>query len=1173
MAFWDWLTGGSKKKDQRKPQRPQQKQQPQQNDPRFNLGGLTNVLSKGFDQVNPLDSGRTWKQRKPVNNKPVIQQITNNAAVKTATDVVKSAVKPAQQIGNLSVAGGKGISGLIDIAQKQKTPAQVNAQLNRYLNSKGTFGAGVPSSFKGGRASKGFIQDPTKIKQTIGLGAQLGSNVVPVGKGISVANAPIKSVAKVSLQSAGLGAVGSAGQQLVETGRINPRQLGVDTVASAALGVAPAGIARGAKAARPAAQKTVQAVKTLDETPATLALRDANSRLQRQFDTNPNPRQRRIISQQIAKNNAYIRSIKQGGYIQVAKPPNKPPKTRVASAPPPESNVPQISGQVPGGKKRGFVKSVQKSPEVSNATQAAVQSTYLPRNTQQLLDNSNKTIKNLPKYSQLVQDRMNVKPGRINDQTVADAIAVAKAHDAKGQSEAASNVYEKLAEHLTAAGQTVQAATLLNRRTPEGIQYEAVRTLKKSGVNITPEIQKQIKALMGEVRKTNPDTPEGGLARYKVSQYVNQQIPTNVANKAVNLWRAGLLTAPTTTGGNILGNTGEALVRKGFVNPVTAAADKAMSLITGQRTAPLSPMGSATKGAVEGVGKLPTFLRTGYDERNALSKYDARELGGLTGKISNPIYRLMSVADQPYWYAARNEALGSIAKAEAINRGLKGQFRKQFINDFMTNPPPKALDQATNEALYATFQNQTLLGKGATGLKKPFGAVGDFIVPFSQVPASIATRIIERTPIGIFKQIGKEIINYKNGNPFNQRDMAQAIGNGTFGPTVFFAGYALANAGDLTFGYPEDPKERKLWESEGKQPYSIKVGDRWYSLNYLQPFGTLLAMGGQAKNAINDGEDPQSVVSQGIATAGQSVMNQSFLKGVSGILDAIDDPKRYAQNYLENTAGTVVPNIIRSGARALDPVQRDPEGIVDAIKSSIPGLRSSVPEKQDMFGRPVPAKDNALNQYLNPLRPSKAREDDPVIKELRSLFENEEGIVPTQATKGSYKGVKLASNEVRELNKAAGPQLRNAYEKVISDPRYKTMSTADKKKALQKVNDTVYGAIRIAYGAKKGYTSLNNLDKQQLAFLNGEQVDFLAEKQKKALKVAKGKKGKVRAKRPGRRKERIAKVKVRLPSLPRVIKSTPPPSPRAEAKKAKLASFKQATSGRSSPKVKISAKL
>jgi hypothetical protein len=772
------------------------------------------------------------------------------------------------------------------------------------------------------------------------------------------------------------------------------------------------------------------------------------------------------------------------------------------------------------------------------------------------------------KFENNVFDNLSKKNGTISRQEAIDAQTLAAVLDGGDDAaiRKATQIYEKLSEHYTAAGQLTQAAAVMARRSPEGLRAYATNALKKSGVKITPVLEKELTTLVKRLRSATPETKP--RAQWDVMNFVAKNTPTSTGDKIINTWRAGLLTAPTTTGGNLLGNSGELAVRKGFVNPVATAADAIISLKTKKRTMTLGKAGAGTKGFGEGGKMLPDYLKNGYDPRNNAIKYDAPSRINTGSKTLdtyiNGTYRLMGVADMPFSLSAEKEALSSIAKAEAINKGLKGKSRTDFVNEFMQNPPETAIARAQKEADYATFKNPTALGKAATGLKKPLGAVGDFIVPFTQVPASIATRIVERTPVGTANEMIKQILTVKKGGTFDQRAMSQAIGNGAFGPAIMGVGYALANQDMLTYGYPTDSKERKLWDSEGKQPYSVKVGDRWYSLNYLQPFGTLLAIGGQANRAKKEGKDISAIVGQGTATAGQSVMNQSFLKGIGGALDAISDPERSVRKYVEQTTSSTIPNFTRSFARAKDPIQRSPEGIVEGVKSGIPGLRETTTPKLDMFGQPLPAKDTFANQYLNPLKPSKVRGNETV-QELRRLFESDNGVMPSEANKAVFgKDKPLNAKQLKDLNSVTGTAVKPYYDETVKSDKYKALSDEEKVKVLKKINDVVYGAEKVAWGVKNNVIEADGkkLTKDQVAYLEGKRVDFYPKDSTTATKTTKTAK-KTTAKKTAKKS---TGRKQTLPSYTNLFSSSRTPNLRVNVAPVKKATLKSLTLRKYTPK-------
>lgn len=745
-------------------------------------------------------------------------------------------------------------------------------------------------------------------------------------------------------------------------------------------------------------------------------------------------------------------------------------------------------------KQRGLTESALSSSEVSPELKKLINSSYTPSNLAEKALRADESINhNLKKTTNDTLDILSQPTRQLTDQDAANAIAALKANDARGNFEEAQRIHDELAKHGTQHGQFINAFKLLSNRTPEGMLFGARRSLKRAGITLDKAGDDELKAHIAIIKNTVAGTPERDMAMHNMIQFVHNRIPSGAGDKIVNFWRAGLLTSPITTGGNILGNTGEALVRNAFVNPVATAADALQSIVTGKRTKTLA--GGQTKGAIQGVRDATTYLKTGFDKNNPLTKIEGKsdinygqgKVGKNIGKYVNTVYRGLGAQDKPFRQAAAGQAATDLAKADAKNLGLKGTERQKYISESLANSdwkPQTFSTEKTSDAAgaFAVFGNETVLGKVAQKVKEPItiggktykGAIRQFILPFTQVPASIAMRIIHRSDLGATETVG-QILRVRKGLPYDQRAVSEAIGNGTFGPAAIGAGYALSKAGAITGNYPTDSKEKALWKSEGKQANSVRVGNRWYSLNYMQPFGTLLGIGDQIHQDEKAGSSPTDIISNASGRAAKSIESQSFLQGIDGLLSAVNDPQQFAKTYVNSSVSSVVPNFIRTGARATDPLQRQTNGITDALKGTIPGVRESLPASQDMFGAPLKANDNAFNQLFNPLRPSKAKTTDPVVNELRRLQDSQNGIIPTQFNKTSITGAKLTDQQVRDLNTQVNSKVKTAWQSLVSDPQYQSLNDADKATALKRAKDQVSAAYKRQFSADNNVTS--GLDK------------------------------------------------------------------------------------------------
>ena len=759
----------------------------------------------------------------------------------------------------------------------------------------------------------------------------------------------------------------------------------------------------------------------------------------------------------------------------------------IADAPKPTEPV-----AAPTQPKGGFATSVAKSAETSPELQAAVKRqgiTYTPvTNAEQTAASEALLKKGWRKAATQVNEQLDAKLGTISDQTTADAIAVIKKLDAKGGDAnlaLATDLTEKLSAHLTKAGQTIQAASLLSNRTPEGLMYGARKVLKKAGVELTPELQTKIKGLV-DAAAALPPGEEKQYALAALSQEVSKHIPSSLADKGVALWKAGLLTGIKTQTGNALSNV-TSIGLKTASNPLAAAIDRLVSVVTGERAKTFTLKGDLS-GAAEGVGRGIKAMKTGVNENDlAHIKFDTKQVNfgdGLAGRAAqkyvDTVFNLMGAADKPYYYSQLRNNLQDIAKAEAINAGAKGAARQAFIDEFLKNPPTEAFQTATHAAEKSVFANDTLLSKGAAGIRNSMSghpaaeAVINVIMPFTKVPSAVITRLFDYTPVGAVKTVIQQI---GKGN-FNQRQLSEGLAEAATGTGVIAIGYALAHKGLMTGSYPTDKKEQELWKLEGKQANAIKVGGKWQSINYTSPAGQILAIGQQIADAQKNGAT--ALEASGVAGAGaaKAVLSQSFLQGVQGSLDAINDPQANAAKYFKQQAGSVIPTLVGDTAKAIDPLQRQANNPIEAIQAKIPFANQALLPKQDAFGAPMPRASSAINTMANPFRPSDVKPTNPLNTELRRLQDAGEGVMPNTTDKtlsggsgDSKYSVKLNPQQLYDKNASVGPQTQELWNKIIASPAYAKLDDIGKSAAL-----------------KKAYTDINHVETAKVVTSQGVQL-------------------------------------------------------------------------------------
>lgn len=743
----------------------------------------------------------------------------------------------------------------------------------------------------------------------------------------------------------------------------------------------------------------------------------------------------------------------------------------------------------PALKKSGFAKSVSTaqdlSPELKAGLKKAPQQYEAVTNKAQI-EESTKLLKSkkTPEVVADVQSRLEAKLGTVDNQTVSDTIATIKRLDAEGGPNAlreSTELTSKLSDHLTAAGQTVQAASLLGNRNGDGILFMQRKKLTQAGVDLAnnPELNQRLLAARDAIDALPIGSEARNLEIAKMTQLTNSQIPSELVDKATTLWKAGLLTGIKTQTGNTLSG-GASLVLKKASDLNASVIDQIAALFTGKRSKAFNVEGLGTgakEGFRKGFGKEGT-LRTGIDQRGLgfeRAKFDAKQvnfgkgpLGRAAQAYTDTVFNLMSAADQPLYFASLRDNITELAKVEAKNQGLRGSIKDAFISNFKKNPPADAFQVATNAAEKATFANDTLLSGMASSVRNfvsdqggPVANAGvNVVAPFTKVPSAVITRLFDYTPVGPIKLVAQQL-NKKSPN-VTQRQLVEALGEAVTGTGGLFLGAALAKGGLITGSYPEDPKERALWDLEGKKPNSIKFGNTWLSVNYTSPLGQILGTGARAQEAAAKGATGTDLVSQILAGAGKTVVDQSFLQGVSGGLDALTDPERSAGKFIKNQVASLVPTISGDVAKATDPLERQSSNPLEALLAKIPGARQDLNAKTDILGNDIKRPSSAINTIANPFRPSDIPAPTELTAELRRLQDAEYGVAAVDTSKLIKVGkgpdaieVKMSPSELAKRNKEVGQAVQAQWQEIIKSPEYQALSDKDRQRALDNAESDI----------------------------------------------------------------------------------------------------------------------
>lgn len=772
----------------------------------------------------------------------------------------------------------------------------------------------------------------------------------------------------------------------------------------------------------------------------------------------------------------------------------------------------QISGRATPVREKGLLESFQ----ASNAPQdlkdvlgafSKEERTHLQKSNKKLWNDAQRNVYEDP-VSALDYYHKNH-----NDESVARGYALIERYNKLGDTKAAGELGMDMAERALKAGRETQAYALMKKMTPQGIVAHAERKVAKfidenpklaSKINFDENVRKDLADRVDKITKMD-NGRERNIEIGKMQEVIDNIFPSSIADKAITLWKAGLLTSLRTHERNIIGN---AFNGAGELSAQTIGSpiDRLMALRTGKRTT-AATLGGYGTGSKEGAVISKDLIKTGVDTTGeTLQKHNTHHItwgNGIGGKFAKgytqSVFRTLGAEDKPFRMGRQANSMHSQALAEASNLGLRGAEKRAFVNKFTK----EVNDAARQEGKISTFAEDTAIGdaitKGKSALKErnqAAGAVAEAVVPFSQVPASVATQLLRYSPAGLAKgiyDVGKVLVT---GNPELQRKAALAFGRGATGTAIMGAGALLMSKGLMTGDYPTDPREKAQWELERKQPNSIMVGGKWKSINSVGPQTVLALAGGKVEDELSKGKgtlvEKKDAAINSFGYIGKQFSDQTFVKGLTNFTDAFTNPNRKFESYVEGQVTSVIPNIVKDVAKGTDSTVREISSLSDKIKTSIPGLSGNLTPQRDVFGNEIKREGGIIGATTD-LFNSKTPQSTTTIRELDRIAKEGFSATPARTDKNVTIGgedIKLEPKHIGMIEAVVGPIQKKAMVDIMNSPNYSKYNDQEKSDVLKDVNAVVepVESLRVARDNKlidqaTFEKAVGNLNKSQIEYL------------------------------------------------------------------------------------------
>lgn len=577
------------------------------------------------------------------------------------------------------------------------------------------------------------------------------------------------------------------------------------------------------------------------------------------------------------------------------------------------------------------------------------------------------------------------------------------------------------------AARTETARALASWRIPAGSGMERFaeieNALRSSGdLELSREMASRVAAL-----------GQAGMTK-ELDNVVRGSVWARSRDAFLEVWINGLLSSPPTHMVNMMSNTGvifQQMYERGVAAQMSRALGTDGGVAAGEATAQLFGMVSGFKDALRYAAKSFRTNETGYGmgkidlpRARAISSEAwgqakdstlGRTLDTLGVAVSVP-GRALGAEDEFFktlGYRMELNALALRRATQEVNAGvIQPDQLKARIADIVSDPPVDIKLDAIDQATYQTFTSAP--GELTKAISRGVNAVpfpARMVLPFIRTPANILKYTFERTPLApLMSHVRADIAA---GGA--RRDIALA--RVATGSLVLAASADLAMSGMITGRGPSDRRERQTLERTGWQPYSIRVGDRYFAYDRADPIGTSLGLAADLVEILSNMDDEDALTDSEIESVqaaiamsiANNVMNKTYLTGISDLMTAMSDPERYGQGYFQRFAGSVVPAGVANVARAMDPYALEANTMLERIRSRIPGLTQDLPPRRDLWGEPITYRSGlgAIYDSFSPIY-SRREKPSPIDEEMLRLSETvDNAFVQMPSRNTSFNGVMI----------------------------------------------------------------------------------------------------------------------------------------------------------------------
>jgi hypothetical protein len=198
----------------------------------------------------------------------------------------------------------------------------------------------------------------------------------------------------------------------------------------------------------------------------------------------------------------------------------------------------------------------------------------------------------------------------------------------------------------------------------------------------------------------------------------------------------------------------------------------------------------------------------------------------------------------------------------------------------------------------------------------------------------------------------------------------------------------MQNKEFITGGGPPNRDELESLRLSGWRPYSIKVGDTYYSYQRLDPLATVIGLFADIVEGHHyhdiEGLPMQDMMAITVLSLTNNVTNKSYVKGLDTLFDLVRDPVGNFAPFAGNIAGGFAPTLLSQAQNMADERElKETRAIFDYFLQKVPS--NKLPTRRNFLGEAMVNKNSPyMTGIINPIYFNPAS-DDIVDHELSQL--------------------------------------------------------------------------------------------------------------------------------------------------------------------------------------------